>query len=163
MAGYDGFSKSNNAISAEFNGKFPISIVAKKAKVPTGFVRMHFSPCEWHHTSKWYNTVDYYDLEEVIEWLGTDEGKSALAKDKANTIKAKEKSIVHLNCTVKWLDWYGTRNNPKCEEMKESGAIVSVKGKTATITLQSGKVFTKRLNTNGFSFKQNDSQKSIGY
>lgn len=68
MAGYHNFSKSNNAICAEKQGKYPAS---KAAKI-YGFksiaaLKSLIKPSEWHHTSKFYNHTDYYDIEGEIE------------------------------------------------------------------------------------------------
>lgn len=63
MAGYNGYSKSNNAIDAERDYKYPKST----AKRLLGLKDSAFgSPCEWHHTSMWYNRTDYYDLRDLI-------------------------------------------------------------------------------------------------
>ena len=75
MAGYDGYSKSNNALDAEAEGKYPLTIAVKKlaavAEVTQKEARRVLKAigrCEYHHTSKFYNTTDYYDVGEgVIE------------------------------------------------------------------------------------------------
>lgn len=83
MSGYDGWSKSNNALIAESEGKFPMSkakkIVAKKFGVTQKIAKEALEKvghCEWHHTSKNYNITYYYDtideeeeLREAIEDL----------------------------------------------------------------------------------------------
>ncbi len=150
MAGYNNFSKSNNAIDAESNGRFPASVVAKKLKVPTSVITDNHSPCEWHHSSKAYNKVDYYDLEDISTWLGTTKGKAAVEAAKA---ALKSGATIYHNCHVEWLEWSGSLRNAKCTEKKANGATVSVKGVTATVTLATGETFQKRLSTNGFSFK----------
>jgi hypothetical protein len=69
MAGYDGYSKSNNALAAEAEGKYPASVLARKLGVTVAAVREHLSPCETHHTSKNYNMTDYYDGAALIAAL----------------------------------------------------------------------------------------------
>lgn len=146
MAGYDGYSKSNSALDAEEMGEFPASIVSKKLKIPTQLIKAYIQPTAWHHTSSHFNHTDYFDLGEVQEFF----------KDNSNLIKNYKKNsakiIILENCCVEWLDWYGSRAHPQCDEMKEYGAIVEIKGQTATITLTSGKTFKKRLTTRGFSY-----------
>lgn len=66
MAGYSGFSKSNNAVDAESEGKMVLKNFVQYLKkffpgVTSADVRMAVSPSEWHHTSKFYNKVNYYD------------------------------------------------------------------------------------------------------
>ena len=81
MAGYNGFSKSNNAIDAESSGRFPltkaISMVAHDCNITKREARkviIAHGTTEYHHTSKHYNTTDYYDTEEIVEeYLGIDE------------------------------------------------------------------------------------------
>ena len=73
MAGYAGYSKSNNAIEAESEGRMPMSracaVVAsatglKRADAKALLVRLHDG--EYHHTSKFYNRVKFYDTVEAI-------------------------------------------------------------------------------------------------
>lgn len=78
MAGYSGYSKSNNAIDAEAEGRFPLShaigIVAKAAGVTRKVARAALDSVgshEWHHSSKKFNRVAYYDTAEVVRWLKT--------------------------------------------------------------------------------------------
>ena len=67
MAGYDGYSMSNNARSAYDAGELPAS------KAATEFRRQGFKSCttadvrsglirsSWHHTSKKFNATDFYE------------------------------------------------------------------------------------------------------
>jgi len=73
--------------------------------------------------------------------------RAEIKRRKADKVDA----IVHLNCDVSWLEWYGSRRHPKCDECHATNATVTVKGKTATIETVDG-TFTKRLTTRGFSF-----------
>ena len=73
MAGYNGYSKSNNAISAEEDGRFPMSAAAKIVSEATGLKRTEAKVLleklhggEYHHTSKMYNRTKYYDTAEAI-------------------------------------------------------------------------------------------------
>ena len=61
MSGYAGYAKSNNAVNAEGQGRFPASVLAKKLGVPTAAIRALIEPDEWHHTSKKYNQTPYFD------------------------------------------------------------------------------------------------------
>lgn len=151
MAGYYGYSKSNNAIDAEEDGKFPVSIASKKSGIPAELILQHITPSEWHHTSSWYNETNYYDLSEIVEFFSTPSGKTLLAEFRQRKTTCEE----HHDCKVEWLEWSGTRKNAKCEEKVALGAMVKIKGKTATITLKDGVTFQKRLSTNGFDYTPN--------
>lgn len=86
MAGYSGYSMSNNAVCAYSNGEKPISKWTKVAFIEA--VRDEFEECElnavlpfvkkltikqiksdyleyagWHHTSKFYNKTEFYAVD----------------------------------------------------------------------------------------------------
>jgi hypothetical protein len=73
MSGYDwSKGKSNNAISAENDGKLPATQFAKWARkwfpgVVAQDVRIALVATEWHHSSKFFNRVDYYDKRDLLE------------------------------------------------------------------------------------------------
>jgi hypothetical protein len=76
VSGYDGYSKSNNALSAAAEGKLPLSRaiveVAKLADCTQRTARaalVHVGPCEWHHTSKRYNRTNYYKVASAVRYL----------------------------------------------------------------------------------------------
>ena len=69
MAGYDGFSMSNNARRAYEGGELPASKAAQEfrrqgfkgctsADVRAGLIRS-----SWHHTSKQFNSTDFYSTQ----------------------------------------------------------------------------------------------------
>ena len=81
MAGYSGYSMSNNAVQAYNEGKLPLSKI-KRDKLNeyniTISVEMFkwicqyksiIRPCEWHHTSKYYNETYFYDLKQASKIL----------------------------------------------------------------------------------------------
>lgn len=67
MAGYNGYSKSNNAVAAEEEGLFPATIAAKKLGVSAAAIKEILHPCEWHHTSSWFNRTNYYNISDLSE------------------------------------------------------------------------------------------------
>lgn len=156
MSGYNGFSKSNNAIDAETNGRFPASECARRLCVPVEFIRAQ-GTSEWHHTSKHYNCTEYYDLDLIREHLETDEGRAKL--DAINSeLKAKKSTpeIVHAPADVKWLEWTGSRKHPKCTEMSATGATVTDRGgKFVEVKLAEGKSLRKGRDTRGFEVRVN--------
>lgn len=166
MAGYHGFSMSNNAVAAYNDGLVPAS---KVPGVPAALVKAHCRPAEWHHASKAFNRVNFYDPAKVRAKFGLKfdplenryyddddfepdpRAIRALAEYKKNR---KCQPEVLTNCRVEWIEWSGSLNCPTATEMVAEGCTVSVKGQTATITLPSGKTLTKRLTTNGFYFRK---------
>jgi hypothetical protein len=77
MAGYAGYSKSKNALQAESENKFPLTIAVKELAKQAGITQKRareifkkIGPCEWHHASKFYNRVDYYNLNDGLEAAG---------------------------------------------------------------------------------------------
>lgn len=162
MAGYNGLSKSWNAIDAENQGLMTATAAGKYLGVSSAAIKEFLTPKEWHHTSKHYNETDYY-LVRLEEW---DQGEIEAALEVEHvielvpTMKAWDQArrlvsaTVHENCTVEWLEWSGTRNHPHCAEREAKGCSVSIKGQTATITFVNGSTMTKRLNTRGFRWRE---------
>lgn len=71
-AGYHEYSKSNNALDAEEEGRYPLteasSILAKKLKWSISKAKAFLESIgtsEWHHTSKHYNKTKYYDVSDA--------------------------------------------------------------------------------------------------
>ncbi|MCP4163483.1 MAG: hypothetical protein GY760_25780 [Deltaproteobacteria bacterium] len=71
MAGYFGYSKSNNAISAEENDRFPLTKAKKVLAKKLGWTQAKseqflkkIGTDEYHHCSKQYNIVDFYDVSD---------------------------------------------------------------------------------------------------
>jgi len=139
MSGYCDYSKSNNAINAEQDGKFPASIIARKLGVETGAVKEILTPCEWHHTSSWYNSTDYYDLEDAEEKLS-----------ELKAFKSDKTEKIYHHCTVKYLEWSGTRKHPTASEVVLKNRKVMVKGQFATFNNACGKPMRKKISANGF-------------
>jgi len=137
MAGYDGFSKSNNAREAECQGYFPASVLAKKLGVSAVAIKALLTPGEWHHTSSWYNATDYYYLPE--------------AHEKIEELKAYKKEI-HVEkwiCNVKFLEWSGSRNYPVAKEFKLENIVVEEKGDWFLFYLPDGTIKRKKKFSNG--------------
>lgn len=71
-SGYVGYSKSVRAVEAESSDKFPLTkaarevasyckITIKKARELCELV----GPCEYHHTSRFFNATNYYDVADI--------------------------------------------------------------------------------------------------
>lgn len=128
MAGYNGYSMSNNAVQAYQNGEMPYSkwtkaeiictlaemdrVLADKAKTLTTseLKALFLRRSSWHHTSSHYNRTDFYsvclaadasDIERMIRNRSPKESKKEV-----QLVKAK----------VHYLTWEGTRKHPKAVE-----------------------------------------------
>lgn len=74
MAGYNGYSKSNNAVSAEGRACLPlthaVNYVAEKTGIKKALAKKLVTEFadfgEWHHTSKFYNVVKYYEAGQIV-------------------------------------------------------------------------------------------------
>lgn len=133
------FSKSQNALQAEGNGRFPASVLAKRLGVKMGAIRAILSRSEWHHTSKHYNVTSYYSEDEALE---------ALAELKAWKEPAKETEVIE-DCTGSFLLWGGTRNHPKATVVNFGPIQVVRKGDFFILELPNRTV-RKRRSTRGF-------------
>jgi len=152
MSGYCGFSKSNRAAKAEKNGRFPASIVAKMLGVPCAYIKERVKTGEWHHSSSWFNCVDYYDLEDVREWIESEEGKADLEQWRASQSQ-KTKSI-RTGCVVEWVEWRGTRRHPRAIKKRQEGCTVEDAGKSfLRIILPNGKEMRKKRDCKGLEIK----------
>ena len=152
MAGYHGFSESNNALAAKENDVVPASYIKQ---VPAKLIKDFLPRDEWHHSSKFYNKVNFYSRSRVLAVFGLIQSDEYDADPRAikalADFKKTKKSPVELNdCRVKWLEWYGSKKRPKCREKEAAHCTLKLKGQTATVTLPNGQELIKRFSTNGF-------------
>lgn len=145
MAGYNGFSMSNNAVAAYESGEKPLSkwtkadimdaienaireeeltlncSVEKLKKTPVKILKnvcLHRS--SWHHTSNHYNKTDFYslDIEEIAEL--TDEKIDRIIENYKED-KPVEPTVERWKCA--FLEWGGTHKHPKATEIIEEGIV----------------------------------------
>lgn len=146
MAGYHGYSMSNNAVSAYKDGEKPFSKWTKKsilAEIQTLHLNKPFlfdlrllnhmpllllkemalSQSSWHHTSKFYNNTDFYSVtaDELYDCKNNQDLLDAIDfyKHQKEEISQPEKTC--WEC--KFLEWGGTRSHPKAIEHIEIGII----------------------------------------
>ena len=146
MAGYHNFSKSNNAVIAERNGLYPktqaIKEIAKKygfsqKKVKAWIDAGGYTPSEWHHSSKFYNEIQYYNTEldeDALEDLTDFEPASS-------DPKKSEESGIYL---IQWIEWEGTRRHPKAVKHEYEGRAV-IKGDWISFDNKKKKISGKHI------------------
>ena len=145
MAGYSGWSMSNNAVDAYYNGEKPLSkwrksdiieaienaikkeeltlncSMEKLKKLNAKSLKQICLYCSsWHHTSNHYNKTNFYSLDtDRIERL-TDEKIEEFINSSKN--KTKEE-LTEEKWKCAFLEWSGTRKHPKATEVIEEGTI----------------------------------------
>ena len=159
MSGFNyAMGMSNNAVSAYHSGLVPASRIKG---IPSTLIKEYCFSNEWHHTSgRFFNETDFYNVDKVLATFGKIQHpdfkpnpKAIIAMKEYYRDVRKEKEIkVHKNCRVEWLEWGGTRKHPTCRKMTAENCLVIVKGKTAEVTTNEGKIFIKRLFTKGFKY-----------
>ncbi len=143
MAGYNGWSMSNNAVAAYEDGEKPLSkwtkanifdtikdteielkcSIEKLRRLPIKVLKevcLRYS--SWHHTSNHYNKTEFYSLDiNRIENLTDDKIEELLLDYK------KEKRMESKPLEERWecafLEWSGTRKHPVATEVIEEGII----------------------------------------
>lgn len=143
MAGYNGFSMSNNAVAAYEDGEKPLSkwtkadifeeIEEQEVKLKCSMGKLRKLPVKvlkevcltyssWHHTSNHYNKTDFYSLDiEEIENLTDDKIEELLSDYKADKKAESKPSEEKWKCA--FLEWSGSRKHPVATEVIEEGII----------------------------------------
>ena len=132
MAGYDGFSRSNNAVRAESAGLMTATAAAAALRAQgvagctAADVRKALRWSERHHTSSHYNMTPYYDIHDL-------DGKDEAAV-RATIEKRKAAKTVAQTYEGTWAikNFSGSRNRPVFDPYQVTGTI-TVKGKWATL------------------------------
>jgi len=125
MAGYNGFSMSNNAVEAYNKGLLPLSkitasmlkdagIKTKKSELKILTSNGIIKHTEWHHTSCHYNCTDFYSLDDIREQLEQIESESAPLKrqlDVAWKVDGVDALTIQERC-----DWW--ESHPEYKEFR---------------------------------------------
>ena len=172
MAGYSGYSMSNNAVSAYNNGEMPMSkwtkgeiIKGVESYQKDNDVKLSFEidtlkklavkdlkdmilyKSSWHHTSMHFNNTDFYSIDtDKLDELTEKELVQTIEERKAAAKEIKGK-IIEEPVTETWkcayLEWSGSRNHPKADRIEAEGVI-----KGNWFHLKDGS--KKSINANGF-------------
>lgn len=127
MAGYNGYSMSNNAVSAYINGEKPLSKWTKQEllcalgekerlckKLTTNELRSEFlKKSSWHHTSSMYNRTDFYRINvDAVEEI-TAERVEEIIECREKPAVAKAEKPMYITALVEYDEWEGTRKHPR--------------------------------------------------
>lgn len=165
MAGYNGFSMSNNAIAAYEDGEKPLSkwtkadifeainerevelkcSIEKLKKLPVKVLKeVCLKYSSWHHTSSHYNKTDFYSLDVgSIESLTDNKIEELLSDYKVG--KKVESKPLEERWKCAFLEWSGSRKHPVATEVIEEGIV-----KGNWFYRKDGS--KKKTTANGFSF-----------
>lgn len=167
MAGYRGYSMSNNAVYAYENGEKPLSkwtksdiiesiqdaiddeivelkiTIEEVKKLPAKVLKSEFlEKSSWHHTSNHYNRTDFYRVDlDRLELMTAEKIDNLIKAAKAEKKEEPKKEI--WKCA--FLEWSGTRKHPKATECVEVGEVVG-----NWFTRSDGS--KKKTTANGFRF-----------
>lgn len=157
MAGYaHDYSKSNNAVDAEARGLMTATQTAQHLRAQgykgtTAKAVSELVPAEeWHHSSKMYNRVNYYDpriAEEVI-------------REHLDEWKQREKNATQPQTTtgtITWKEWSGGALSRKFTEHTYHGDY-EIKGEWVRFTYE-GKTMRKKANGNSITIIENTTKK----
>jgi hypothetical protein len=151
MAGYCGYSMSNNAVDAYNSGEKPLSrwtkaeiIEGVQEAIKEGDIEPKFDLenlkkltlkslkevtliyTSWHHTSNHFNETDFFSINVYALNELTNEKIEQIVKEskeeKAKK-KAKKKEPEEEVWKCAFLIWEGTRKHPKATEVIEVGTI----------------------------------------
>jgi len=118
MSGYNGYSKSNNAVEAEDCGRYPMTTAVKIVAQEAGCIQKEarkaleeIGHCEWHHTSKKYNVTYYYDTKKAIDLIkyGEEENAEDIAEEELRTEAHRKQLERQADCDHEFL-----KQNYKC-------------------------------------------------
>ncbi len=150
MAGYNGYSMSNNAVDAYENGLRPYSKWTKQdileqierylsrehdldydidlfKKFRAEFLKkMFLESSEWHHTGKYFNETSFYSFDsEVLDEKDKEYFLEMyeLFKIEENAKCSKSQDILYVH--ARYGEWSGTRRHPKLIEREADGCIIN--------------------------------------
>lgn len=150
MAGYSGYSMSNNAVDAYESGEKPRSKWTKAAilnaieaevlngtlslqcnieklkQAPLSFLRTKvLQYASWHHTSKYFNGTDFYSLDtDYLASLTDKRSNEYVERCRKEQSQAKNHRTVPERWLCSFLVWGGTRNHPSSKRYVEEGIII---------------------------------------
>lgn len=136
MAGYNGFSMSNNAVYAYENGEKPKSkwkkseflkaveelnpdMLAAVKTLPLKVLRERLlAKTGWHHTSKLYNETTFYEIDkDAVEDLTPDDIAEMKESAEPKTATVEERWI------AEWIEFHGSIRRPQAVKCSGEGIV----------------------------------------
>lgn len=129
MSGYNGFSMSNNAVSAYQCGEMPLSKWTKAAilaqcgsksdmlsKLTIAELRdLVLVKTSWHHTSCKYNRTDFYSIgEDALESVSEDTVNGIISRREVQKAEPADDAVVKAEITYTvWVGRYARYKKPQ--------------------------------------------------
>lgn len=134
MAGYYGFSMSNNAVAAYESGEMPISKwrkatildhcgdkAAMLSKLTVTELRSELLVYTgWHHTSKQYNRTEFYGFDEDALETMTAEKIAEIIAVRAPRERSPKAEPETITAEISYTVWEGSLRHPRPREMRET-------------------------------------------
>ena len=120
MAGYIDHSISNNGMNAYKRGLFPISklykddLIQANLNITVKFAKWlakqgYWHPSEWHHCSKHYNEVNFYDIDDLVGLLEDSQKLKELQFKYDEYITESNKPETSRKVTGEYSVWEGSK------------------------------------------------------
>ena len=137
MAGYYGYSMSNNAVDSYNSGEKPLSKWSKanildalspeqreaaKGMSLAALRELFLEYRGWHHTSSHYNRTEFYGIAEELNEITVEQIEEAAERDKKEreekrALTPKKSAPKYITAKVSYVYWTGTRKHPKPNEV----------------------------------------------
>lgn len=142
-SGYSGYSMSNRAVEAYYNGEKPMSRWTKAAiidaikeideekaeyfrKVSLFYLKAAvLRVSSWHHTSSMCNRTNFYTVDE---WLVNNASIEDIKKLAAKGKEPKLDPTVKYRGTIQYIEWTGTRKHPIANNCEYKDVMIEEKG-----------------------------------
>ena len=164
--GYIGSKKSVRAIGAEEEGKFPASVAGKLLGVSSEAIKNVLTPCEWHHTGKYFNTTDYYDIQifldiinnsdELKEYDSEEIEEAKILLKKLKEYKKEKITSRKFIGSIRWTEWGGTRKYPKRYDYELNNIEIEEKGSYYYFVDNNGRQHKKKIDGNWITVEENE-------
>ncbi len=129
--------KSDRAIEAEQDNRFPMTTAKKKLKEQLGeigvkatlygceqLLDLHGYTGEWHHVSKFAREVDYYDVDVVVGLFKDTPSEELLQIAKSSKPKRKIHEPINVSVKLKYRD-YTSRHNYRMKHYRGPATVTS--------------------------------------
>lgn len=127
-------------------------IDSKVFKLPLSvwkFTATAYGASSWHHTGKYFNCTNHYDLYSIAEYL-TSEYDTILKRYKAYRTKVKRDKVESLKKLklgyITYLIWGGTRRHPKVVGRDTAYGYIDDKGRKDWLVSTDGSRFDIHAN-----------------